>query len=93
VDGNGYAPTHNSWYSRPPSGDAQKDLAESRDKRLFNDPAGLRAARNVQPFLLQTYSRDTGEVLSEVDLPLELSGRHWGALRIGFDPNVLLSQG
>ncbi|WP_199153911.1 methyl-accepting chemotaxis protein [Chromobacterium sp. ASV23] len=93
VDGNGYAPTHNSWYSRPPCGDAQKDLAESRDKRLFNDPAGLRAARNVQPFLLQTYSRDTGEVLSEVDLPLELGGRHWGALRIGFDPNVLLSQG
>ncbi|MEN3031358.1 methyl-accepting chemotaxis protein [Chromobacterium amazonense] len=92
VDGNGYAPTHNSWYSRPPCGDARKDLAESRDKRIFNDPAGLRAARNAQPFLLQTYSRDTGEVLSEVDLPLELGGRHWGALRIGFDPNVLLSQ-
>ncbi|POZ63711.1 methyl-accepting chemotaxis protein [Chromobacterium alticapitis] len=93
VDSNGYAPTHNSWYSRPLSGDAQKDLMESRDKRIFNDPAGLRAARNIQPFLLQTYSRDTGEVLSEVVLPLELRGRHWGALRVGFDPNTLLAQG
>ncbi|OHX14241.1 methyl-accepting chemotaxis protein [Chromobacterium sphagni] len=92
VDGNGYAPTHNSWYSRPLSGDASKDLAESRDKRIFNDPAGLRAARNHQPFLLQTYSRDTGEVLSEVVLPLEVRGRHWGALRVGFDPNSLLAQ-
>ncbi|KUM02518.1 methyl-accepting chemotaxis protein [Chromobacterium subtsugae] len=93
VDGNGYAPTHNSWYSRPLSGDAARDLAESRDKRIFNDPAGLRAARNNQPFLLQTYSRDTGEVLSEVVLPLQLRGRHWGALRVGFDPNSLLAQG
>ncbi|UTH74730.1 methyl-accepting chemotaxis protein [Chromobacterium sp. IIBBL 290-4] len=91
VDGNGYAPTHNSWYSRPLSGDAEKDLKESRDKRIFNDPAGLRAARNQQPFLLQTYSRDTGEVLSEVVLPLQLRGRHWGALRVGFDPNSLLA--
>ncbi|QEL54461.1 methyl-accepting chemotaxis protein [Chromobacterium paludis] len=93
VDSNGYAPTHNSWYSRPLSGDAQKDLLESRDKRIFNDPAGLRAARNTQPFLLQTYSRDTGEVLSEVVMPLDLNGRHWGALRVGFDPNTLLAQG
>ncbi|AUH52127.1 methyl-accepting chemotaxis protein [Chromobacterium sp. ATCC 53434] len=92
VDGNGYAPTHNSWYSRPQSGDPARDLAESRDKRIFNDPAGLRAARNVQPFLMQTYSRDTGEVLSEVVLPLEVRGRHWGALRVGFDPNSLLAQ-
>ncbi|MFB9158707.1 methyl-accepting chemotaxis protein [Chromobacterium violaceum] len=92
VDGNGYAPTHNSWYSKPPSGDPAKDLVESRDKRIFNDAAGLRAARNVQPFLLQTYSRDTGEVLSEVVLPLELRGRHWGALRVGFDPHALLAR-
>jgi len=37
VDANGYAPTHNSRYSRPPTGVAEVDLVESRDKRVFDD--------------------------------------------------------
>lgn len=90
VDSNGYAPTHNSWYSQVPSGDREKDLVNSRDKRLFNDPAGLKSAKNTLPFLLHTYIRDTGEVLSEIALPIVLDGRPWGALRVGFDPNSLL---
>ncbi|WP_024301955.1 methyl-accepting chemotaxis protein [Pseudogulbenkiania sp. MAI-1] len=91
VDSNGYAPTHNSFYSRPVTGDLEKDLVSSRDKRIFNDKAGLRSARNTQPMLLQTYVRDTGEVLSEIALPVTVQGRHWGALRLGFDPNDMLA--
>ena len=90
VDSNGYAPTHNSWYSQPLSGDPDKDLINSRDKRKFSDVAGLRAARSTQSFLLQTYTRDTGEVLSEVVLPIILSGKHWGGFRLGFNPEQLL---
>ncbi|SCK05119.1 methyl-accepting chemotaxis protein [Vogesella sp. LIG4] len=90
VDNNGYAPTHNSFYSKPLSGDAATDLVNSRDKRMFNDPTGIKSARNQQPFLLQTYTRDTGEVLSEIALPIFLNSRHWGALRVGFDPMVML---
>lgn len=90
VDSNGYAPTHNSWYSQPLTGDEQKDLVNSRDKRIFADPAGLKSARNTEPFLLHTYMRDTGEILSELTLPVFLDGRHWGALRLGFDPGSLL---
>ncbi|AXT45639.1 MULTISPECIES: methyl-accepting chemotaxis protein [Chromobacterium] len=90
VDTNGYAPTHNSWYSQPLSGDPAKDLINSRDKRKFADVAGLRAARSTQSFLLQTYTRDTGEVLSEVVLPIMLSGKHWGGFRLGFNPEELL---
>ncbi len=90
VDGNGYAPTHNSFYSKAPSGDAAKDMLYSRDKRLFDDPVGIRAARNTQSMLLQTYARDTGEILSEIAVPVQLNGRHWGALRLGFDPQQLL---
>ncbi|OWY39656.1 methyl-accepting chemotaxis protein [Xenophilus sp. AP218F] len=93
VDSNGYAPTHNSWYSQPPSGERAKDLVNCRDKRLFNDPVGLRSARNTQPFLMQTYIRDTGQILSEVVMPLTLDGRHWGGLRVGFDPKALLREG
>ena len=90
VDMNGYAPTHNSFYSRPLSGDLKTDLVSSRDKRIFNDPTGLRSAQNTKPFLLQTYIRDTGEVLSEIAMPVMVKGKHWGALRVGFDASEML---
>ncbi|WP_028453746.1 methyl-accepting chemotaxis protein [Chitinilyticum aquatile] len=90
VDSNGYGATHNSWYSKPLTGDAATDLVNSRDRRLFNDPAGLRAARNTAAFLLQTYVRDTGEIMTELDMPIEIAGRHWGNLRLGFDASEFL---
>jgi methyl-accepting chemotaxis protein len=90
VDRKGYAPTHNSKYSRPLTGDLKKDLVESRDKRMFSDPVGLRAAQNLSPWLLQTYRRDTGEVLNDLSLPIEINGRHWGGLRLGFSPELLI---
>jgi len=90
VDTNGYGPTHNSMFAKPLTGDYQTDLLYSRDKRFFDDPTGLRSARNTNPFLLQTYARDTGEVLSDLSLPIMVAGRHWGAIRLGFDPHILL---
>ncbi|HKJ05277.1 MAG TPA: methyl-accepting chemotaxis protein, partial [Geopsychrobacteraceae bacterium] len=92
VDKNGYGPTHNSVFSEPLTGDYQIDLLRSRDKRFFDDPTGLRGARNTSPFLLQTYARDTGEVLSDLSLPIIIGERHWGAVRLGFNPHVLLKK-
>jgi len=92
VDLNGYGPTHNSKFSHKLTGDYDTDLLYSRDKRMFNDPTGIRCARNTNPFLLQTYARDTGEVLSDLSLPIIIEGRHWGAIRYGFDPRILLDQ-
>jgi methyl-accepting chemotaxis protein len=90
VDKNGYAPTHNSFYSQPLSGNPEQDLINSRDKRMFDDPVGLAAGRNQKKFLLQTYSRDTGNVVSDLSLPIVIDGRHWGGLRIGLSPQGLL---
>jgi len=90
VDVNGYGPTHNSKFSKPLSGDYDSDLATSRDKRIFNDPTGGRAAANTQSFLLQTYMRDTGEILNDFSMPIFVGGKHWGGLRLGFDPKTLL---
>ena len=92
VDVNGYAGTHNSRFSQPLSGDYGTDLINSRDKRIFDDPTGKRSARNTNPFLLQTYARDTGEVMSDLALPIFVKERHWGAVRLGFDPVILLAQ-
>ena len=90
VDSNGYAPTHCSKFSQPLTGDYKTDLIKSRDKRMFNDPVGLRAAKNESKFLLQTYVRDTGEVMADLSMPIYVKGKHWGAIRLGLSPDALI---
>ncbi len=84
VDVNGYLPTHNSRYSRPLTGIGDTDTKWNRTKRLFSDRTGLAAAHNKEPYLLQRYSRDTGEVMSDLSVPVIIRNRHWGAIRIGY---------
>ena len=45
----------------------------------------IELAANRKPILFQTYLRDTGEVINDLSMPLEIGGRHWGAVRVGFD--------
>lgn len=92
VDVNGYLPTHHSVCSKPPTGNYETDLLNCRDKRIYdNVRSEVRRAANTDPFLLQTYMRDTGEILSELSLPLHINGKHWGAFIMGFDPEIFLS--
>jgi methyl-accepting chemotaxis protein len=90
VDNNGYAPAHNGIFSNPPSGDPATDLAKCRHKRIFNDPVGLKLARNQKSSLFQTYVRDTGEILADLSMPIMIGGRHWGAVRIGFKTEMVM---
>lgn len=84
VDDHGYFPTHNRRYSRPLTGDYQTDLVHNRTKRIFSDRTGARCGSHTRPFLLQTYKRDTGEVMHDVSVPIYVKGRHWGGFRIGY---------
>jgi hypothetical protein len=84
VDRNGYLPTHNSKYSKPLTGNGDYDTKNNRTKRMFNDRTGLAAARNEKPFLLQSYSRDTGEVMMDLSVPIHIEGKHWGSIRFGY---------
>ncbi|MHA7879002.1 MAG: methyl-accepting chemotaxis protein [Saccharospirillum sp.] len=84
VDINGYFPTHNLCFSQPLTGDYAKDMAGNRTKRLFTDRTGKRCGRHEEPFLLQTYKRDTGEVMHDVSAPIYVRGRHWGGFRLGY---------
>jgi methyl-accepting chemotaxis protein len=36
------------------------------------------------PYLLQTYRRDTGEIMHDMSAPIYVQGRHWGGFRIGY---------
>jgi methyl-accepting chemotaxis protein len=84
VDNNGYFPTHNKKFSQPLTGDYDTDLANNRTKRIFNDRTGARCGSNTKPFLLQTYKRDTGEVMHDMSVPIYVAGRHWGGFRVGY---------
>ena len=85
VDRNGYAPAHNSIYSRDPTGDVDHDTRHCRNKRLFDDVVSLSASKNDSGVLCQTYMRDTGEIITDVSMPLDIDGRRWGAVRLGVD--------
>ncbi|ACH37496.1 methyl-accepting chemotaxis sensory transducer, class 40H, putative dimer with helix-swapped heme-binding site-containing PAS domain [Citrifermentans bemidjiense Bem] len=84
VDDRGYTASHNLRYSKPLTGDPDLDRVNNRTKRIFDDKTGLKAAQNVEPFLLQTYMRDTGEVMNDISTPISINNRHWGAVRLGY---------
>jgi HAMP domain-containing protein len=83
VDINGYLPTHNTKFNAPPTSDRAKDLKDNRTKRIFNDPVGIKAAKNKTEGFLQEYQRDTGETVWDISNPIFVKGRQWGAFRIG----------
>ncbi len=88
IDRNAYVPTHNHRFSQPLTGDEKLDFVNSRGKRIFDDPVGKRCGSHQQPFLLQTYRRDTGELMHDISAPIYIKGRRWGGFRIGYKTEV-----
>ena len=89
IDRNGYLPVHNKIYSHPQrQGDVAWNTANSRNRRIFNDPAGLAAGRNLRSYLIQSYARDMGNgntvMMREIDVPIRVNGRHWGGFRTAY---------
>lgn len=85
-DRQGYVPTHNRAVSLEPTGDYTHDLKFCRSKRIFNDPTGSRCGAHEKPLLLQTYKRDTGEIMHDLSVPIYVNGKHWGGFRVGYQP-------
>jgi methyl-accepting chemotaxis protein len=89
IDRNGYIPVHNAKYSQPQRpGDLAWNVPNSRNRRIFDDRAGLCAARSVRPYLIQSYPRDMGNgvmvLMKEIDVPIRVLGRHWGGFRMAY---------
>jgi methyl-accepting chemotaxis protein len=83
-DRRGYVPTHNNKFCQPLTGDEKRDTLGNRTKRIFGDTVGKRCGDHELPFLLQTYRRDTGEIMHDISAPIFVKRRHWGGLRIGY---------
>ena len=93
VNVDGFLPTHNRAFSKPPKpGDSDWNAANSRNKRFFNDRVGLAAGQSELPYLIQSYRRDMGAgnfvTMKDISAPIVVKGRHWGGLRIGYTPLV-----
>ena len=89
IDRNGYLPVHNKVYSHPQrAGDVAWNTANSRNRRIFNDTAGLAAGRNQRTYLIQSYARDMGSgntvMMREIDVPIRVRGKHWGGFRTAY---------
>ena len=89
VDRNGYLPVHNRKYSLPQRpGEKAWNTANSRNRRIFDDRAGLASGRNVRPYIIQVYPRDMGNgvtvVMREIDAPIRVFGKHWGGFRTAY---------
>ena len=89
IDRNGYLPVHNNIYSHPQRpGDVAWNTGNSRNRRIFNDTAGLAAGRNLRTYLIQSYARDMGNgktvMMREIDVPIRVNGRHWGGFRTAY---------
>ena len=65
------------------------NTAHSRNRRIFDDRAGLAAARNVRPYIIQVYPRDMGNgvtiMMREIDAPIRVFGKHWGGFRTAYN--------
>jgi methyl-accepting chemotaxis protein len=89
ADRNGFIPTHNKKWGYPPrANDPLWNTRYSRSRRMFNDPVGLRAARNTDTLVVQAYRRDLGggmvQDLIEFAAPIYVKGRHWGGMRMNY---------
>ncbi len=91
VNTDSYLSAHNLRYSKPLTGNPEVDLVGNRTCRKFERPSELRAAKNTEPMLLQTYLRDTGEILCDIAMPITVGGRHWGNVRVGVPAEALLA--
>ena len=79
LDNKGYGAIHRSELSQEVTGDPQVDLARSRHMRFFQ----TREIPHMGRFRLQSYLRDTGEVMFNLSVPIHVQGKFWGGLFMG----------
>ena len=66
------------------------NIVHCRNRRFFDDRTCQKAISNTRPFLFQVYRRDMGNgnftLMKDASAPIFVNGRHWGALRLAYQP-------
>jgi aerotaxis receptor len=88
TDRHGYVATHNRKWSQPQRPDDPAwNAANCRNRRIYDDRAGILAARCTKP-ILSSYAREMGNgetvILKEADVPFKVGERWWGTVRTAY---------
>jgi methyl-accepting chemotaxis protein len=85
IDRNGHIPVHRPEHSQPQRpGERAWNERNCRNRRIYDDPARLAAARNTRPYVIQQYLRVREKdtlIIRSVAAPIRVFGKHWGAVR------------
>ena len=89
ADRNGYIAMNNKACSLPQRPDDPAwNVTNCRNRRFFNDAAGLAAAHNTRTYFIQSYPRDMGNGvrvrMREICVPIRIDGKHWGVFRTAY---------
>ena len=88
MDRNGYIGTHMEHLSNPQGDDPVWNMANCRNRRLFDDRVAKAAAGNDDQFLLQTYRVPFGGgqfvLCKDCSSPVYVKGRKWGCVRLTY---------
>jgi methyl-accepting chemotaxis protein len=88
IDRNGYVPVHMRAHSQPQRpDDVVWNTQNSRNRRIYDDRAGLCASRVVRPYLIQNYPRNMGDrivMIWEISAPIRVFGKQWGGFRTAY---------
>jgi methyl-accepting chemotaxis protein len=84
TDINGYVPVHNNRFAQALTGNSEQDYINNRTKRMLGDNASLSAARSETRYSIQRVKLETGDVIIDLSVPVNVRGKHWGCARIGY---------
>jgi methyl-accepting chemotaxis protein len=86
IDRNGYLPVHRPSQSKPQRpGEIAWNETNSRNRRIYDDPDRLAAARSTRPYLIQEYLIEhSTTMVRSISAPIRVFGKHWGAARINY---------
>jgi methyl-accepting chemotaxis protein len=89
TDRNGYAPVHHKIYSAPQRpGDVAWNTEHCRNRRIYDAPDSLRAARNMRPYSAKFYVRNMGNGVfvktRTTFAPIRVFNRHWGVFTTAY---------
>jgi methyl-accepting chemotaxis protein len=86
IDRNGYLPVHRPSQSKPQRpGEVAWNETNSRNRRIYDDPARLASARSTRPYLIQEYLIEhSTTMVRSISAPIRVFGKHWGAARTNY---------
>lgn len=91
ITSDGFVSIHHKKISKPRTGKFEVDNIYARNQRIYYDTRAEKLrCTHESPFLLQTFIRDTGEIINDLSIPIYVAGRRWGSLIMGFEPQHLL---